>query len=39
MATVSLNQYIKIVQKHSLIEINEINKVINDFCIQIFKGP
>lgn len=38
MATVSLNQYIKIVQKHSLIEINEINKVINDFCILIFKG-
>lgn len=38
MAAVSLKQYIKIVQEHSLISVNEINKVINDFCINIFKG-
>ena len=39
MAAVSLNQYIELIREHSLISVNEINKVVNDFCINIFKGP
>ena len=39
MAAVSLNQYIELIREHSLISVNEINKVVNDFCINIFKSP